>query len=128
MPFREPISTFRQKLPEEEIKGVPSFSDLPMESSTPKEEPLPPVSPEAATLYRALTAQPVSAEELAYQLSLPIEKIFQAATELELSGKIQSFSAGVTLKKGNPCESRPAAGGFHKAYAIQFIMYFAKDL
>lgn len=100
VPSREPLSTFRQKLPEEEIKGVPSFSDLPAESSTPKEEPLPPVSPEAVTLYRALTAQPVSAEELAYRLSLPIEKIFQAATELELSGKIQSFSGRRYAKKG----------------------------
>ena len=100
VPPREPISTFRQKPAEEEIQGLPTFSDLPVEPSVPKEESLSSLSPEAVSLYQSLTAQPVSAEELAYRLKIPVKKLFQAATELELSGKVQSFSGGRYAKKG----------------------------
>ncbi len=100
VPPRQPISTFRQKLPEEELQGVPAFSDFPQDAPVEKEEPLGQASPEAAALYAALTAKPVSAEELAYRLNMPIGKLFQAATELELSGKIQSFSGRRYAKKG----------------------------
>lgn len=101
VPPREPISTFRQPVPEDEIKGIHAFPDFLAESSS-KKQPTSceKMSPEAKALYQALSAQPISVEELVYRTGMSIDKLFQAATELELLEKIQSFSGGRYAKKG----------------------------
>lgn len=64
----------------------------PEEPEEPREEPPQDVSPEAQALYRVLTNRPCAAVELSAQVGIPISQFLAATTELEICGKIRSYS------------------------------------
>lgn len=57
-----------------------------------KDEPPQGVSPDAQALYCVLTSCPHAAAELSAQAGIPISRFLAAATELEICGKIRSYS------------------------------------
>lgn len=94
VPQRAPLS----ELPPKERPQAPTEPS----SSSPKaaKPSISALSPGAQRLYGALSAQPATAEELSYRTGLPMKEILEIALELELAGKLRSFSGRRYAKGG----------------------------
>lgn len=98
IPPREPLSQICQDKPLEQSENVTvssshlSHASKAREAAAEKEDIPKPLSSSAQKMYQALSREPITAEELSMKTGMHIQDIFRAATELELSGKIRSFS------------------------------------
>ncbi len=93
IPPREPLSQICQNrhLEKAEEAAAPIFHSSPAVKSQKQEKPEM-LSPSARKMYQALNREPITAEALSMKTGMDIQEIFRAATELELLGKICSFS------------------------------------
>ena len=89
----KPKPSTRQNRKEKPLKEKTEKAPIKMPSAAPKTPAITGVSPLAKTIYEALSKEPKHIDDLCEVLSLPVQKVLSALTELELLGY-------VTLQEG----------------------------